>query len=103
MSESRTVTVSILDKEYQVSCQPDEVAALKQSASFLDEKMREIKAGANVLGLDRIAVMAALNIANDLLTQVQQTEQVVASQASEIKTLSGKLDQALARLRSGVQ
>ncbi len=43
MSEAETVTVSILDKEYQVSCQPDEVSALKQSASLLDQKMREMK------------------------------------------------------------
>lgn len=103
MSEVRTVTVSILDKDYQVSCGPEEVAALKKSASYLDEKMREIKSGATVLGLDRIAVMAALNIANDLLTQTQRTDEIITSQASEIESLSIKLDQALSRLRSGVQ
>ena len=103
MSQVSTVTVSILDKDYQVSCHPDEVAALKKSASYLDEKMREIKSGTTVLGLDRIAVMAALNIANDLLSQASQNDEVISSQASEIKSLSGKLDQALSRLRSGVQ
>ena len=65
--------------------------------------MREIKSGASVLGLDRIAVMAALNIANDLLSQSRRTEEIIASQATEIQSLSGKLDQALSRLRSGVQ
>ena len=79
------------------------MAALKKSASYLDEKMREIKSGTTVLGLDRIAVMAALNIANDLLSQASQNDEVISSQASEIKSLSGKLDQALSRLRSGVQ
>ena len=103
MSQVSTVTVSILDKDYQVNCHPDEVAALKKSASYLDEKMREIKSGGSVLGLDRIAVMAALNIANDLLSQALQNDQVISSQASEIRSLSGKLDQALSRLRSGVQ
>ena len=65
--------------------------------------MREVKTGGNVLGLDRIAVMAALNIANDYLTETRHTEDVVASQAGEIQNLSGKLDQALSRLRSGLR
>jgi cell division protein ZapA len=102
MSDVQTVTVSILDKDYQVSCKPDEVAALRKSAGYLDEKMREIKSGSSVLGLDRIAVMAALNIANDFLAQSQRTDDVIAGQAAEIKTLSAKLDKALDRLRSGV-
>ena len=103
MNDAQTVTVSILDKEYQVNCRADEVADLKQSASYLDEKMREIKSGSSVFGLERIAVMAALNIAHDLLMQSRKTDQVVDSQAAEIGSLTTKLDQALNRLRSGVQ
>lgn len=97
--QARTVKVTILDKEYQVSCAPDEVNALKESASYLDEKMREIKSNSSVLGLDRIAVMAALNIANDFLTQSRLTEDVVNNQAEQIRALSGKVDQALTRLK----
>ena len=100
MSDTQTVTVSIMDKDYQVSCAPDEVGALRQSAQYLDEKMREIKSSSNVFGLDRLAVMAALNIANDLLSQTQKTTDVVTSQRSEIQLLNGKLDQALTRLKS---
>jgi cell division protein ZapA len=100
MSNVQTVTVSILDKDYQVSCKPDEVSALQQSARYLDKKMREIKSGSSILGLDRIAVMAALNIANDYLSENQKTESLVASQAREIAFLTGKLDQALVRLKS---
>ena len=70
MADSKTVRVSILDKDYQVSCEADEVAALQRSASFLDQKMREMKENSNVIGLDRLAVMAALNLTNDLLAQV---------------------------------
>ena len=98
--ELSLVTVSILDKDYQVSCKPDEVSALQQSARYLDKKMREIKSGSSILGLDRIAVMAALNIANDYLSENQKTESLVASQAREIAFLTGKLDQALVRLKS---
>ncbi len=99
MSESQTVTVSILDKEYQISCAADEVDDLLQSARYVDEKMREIKSGSGVFGLDRLAVMAALNIANDYLGQTRKTDHVVASRNSELETLNGKIDQALNRLR----
>jgi cell division protein ZapA len=100
MSEAQTVTVSILDKDYQINCEPDEVAALRQSAQYLDDKMREIKSSSNVFGLDRLAVMAALNIANDLISQTQKTDRVVTSQEGEIQSLTGKLDQAINRLKT---
>ena len=99
MPDPQTVTVSILDKDYQVNCRPDEVAELQRSASYLDMKMREIKTGSSVLGLDRIAVMAALNIANDLLGETEKTTEVIEHQAIEIQSLSNKLDQALTRLK----
>ena len=68
MSEAATtVSVRILDKEYQVSCPPEEVDELTASAKHLDAQMRRIREGGVVVGLDRMAVMAALNIAHDLL------------------------------------
>ena len=100
MNNAQTVTVSILDKDYQVSCKPEKVAALQQSARYVDQKMREIKSGSAILGLDRIAVMAALNIANDYINENQKSENVIISQADEITNLTGKLDQALVRLKS---
>jgi len=100
MSESKTVTVSILDKSYQVSCKPDEVQALRQSADYLDGKMREVKTNAGVLGLDRIAVMAALNIANEYLTEASKGEDSIKTQNSDLERLSGKVDLALSHLKS---
>ena len=69
MTTDRTVRVSvrILEKEYQVACLPEERSELLDSAEFLNLKMREIRDGGNIIGLDRIAVMAALNLANELL------------------------------------
>ena len=96
MSDSETVTVSILEKNYQVNCGPDEVAALHRSAHLLDEKMREIKDASSVLGLDRIAVMAALNIANDQLTRRQEIENT----EQDFRHLDTKLTQALKRAQS---
>lgn len=102
MTDAQTVTVKILDKEYQVSCKLEEVDALKRSAAYLDEKMREVKTSSPILGLDRIAVMAALNIANDFLQENRRNETVVEAQADDLRNLGGKLDLALDRLRSGV-
>ena len=64
---SNTVTVSILDKEYQVACPEEQQADLLLSAKHLDEQMRSIRANGKVIGLERIAVMAALNISHELL------------------------------------
>lgn len=61
------VTVKILEKEYHVTCPAEERAALVDSAEYLNRKMREIRDSGKVIGLDRIAVMAALNIVNELL------------------------------------
>lgn len=109
MGEAKTVTVSILDKDYQVSCKESEVAALQRSASFLDQKMREMKDASNVFGLDRLAVMAALNLTNDLLTQSEKAEALgsqqseitdqLSSQNAEIARVTEKIDSALGRLR----
>ena len=68
MNEQETVTVTILDRPFQVACQKDERAALELSARFLDSRMREIRSGGKVIGVDRIAVMAALNIAHEMLS-----------------------------------
>lgn len=61
------VSVRILEKEYQVACPIEERTDLLDAAEYLNGKMREIRDTGSVLGLDRIAVMAALNLANELL------------------------------------
>jgi cell division protein ZapA len=61
------VSVRILEKEYQFSCAVEERAALLDSAEYLNSEMRKIRDSGKVIGLDRIAVMAALNMANELL------------------------------------
>jgi cell division protein ZapA len=61
------VSVRILEKEYQFSCAVEERAALLDSAEYLNSEMRKIRDSGKVVGLDRIAVMAALNMADELL------------------------------------
>jgi len=69
MSEDRIsrVSVRLLDREYQVACPADERSDLLDSAEYLDAKMREIRDSGKVVGLDRVAVISALNIANELI------------------------------------
>lgn len=64
----KTVTVTILDKEYRIACQPGEEEEVIASALHLDERMREIRQTGKIIGTERIAVMVALNMAHELLT-----------------------------------
>lgn len=72
---SSPVVVTILGKEYQVACPEEEKSALIASAQMLNEGMEKIRSTGKVVGLDRIAVMAALNIAHELIgLQGQKSE-----------------------------
>ena len=64
---SSPVSVSILGKEYQISCPEEEKAALISSAQLLHSNMEQIQSSGKIIGLDRIAVMAALNLAHELI------------------------------------
>jgi cell division protein ZapA len=98
VTPSNTVTVRILDKDYQVTCPPEQEAELRVSAKYLDKQMRGIRDSGKVIGLERIAVMAALNISYELL---QASDHAEASQAGgdPVKRLNRKLDDALHDLR----
>jgi cell division protein ZapA len=61
--------IEILGRNYKVACKDHERADLLEAVTFLDRRMREIREGGKVNGADRIAVMAALNIANELLRE----------------------------------
>ncbi len=91
------VSIRILEKEYHVSCPPEERAALLDSAEFLNRRMREIRDSGKVVGLDRIAVMAALNFANDLLQSRGRDESVEQNVAGRLRTLCERAETALAR------
>jgi cell division protein ZapA len=90
-----TVSVRILEKEYQVACPDDEVEALTASARFLDHQMSEIRDTGKVFGLDRIAVMAALNIANELLSDKGHVDAVTGEVQDKIQSLTDRISKAL--------
>lgn len=91
MSTPSTVRLRILDTDYQVACPPDDKDSLLAAARYLDEKMRAIRSGGNVIGVDRIAVMAGLNIAHELLQQSGRS----VGEDQELQRLSDKIASAL--------
>jgi cell division protein ZapA len=95
------VSVRILEKEYHVSCPLEERAALLDSAEYLNRKMREIRDSGKVVGLDRIAVMAALNIVNDLLQSRGRDEGVESDLTLRIKAMRERVESALTRGQQG--
>jgi cell division protein ZapA len=89
------VSVRILDKEYQVACPASERTDLLDSAEVLNAKMLEIRDSGRIVGLDRIAVMAALNMANDLL-HAQARDRVMEGDVSmRLKIISDRVDSVL--------
>lgn len=94
-----TVVVKILDREYQISCPPSEQDALLKSARYLDENMRKIKARGTIHGLEKISVMAALNITHELIQKNRQINESRHSNAQKIKYLEDKIDHALHKAR----
>jgi cell division protein ZapA len=93
------VTVRILDKDYQVACPEEEKDDLIASARYLDRKMREIRDSGRIIGTDRIAVMAALNISHELLQVSEGRQRLESSLTSRIRAIQERIDQALDRSR----
>jgi len=89
------VSVRILDKEYQVACPPNERTDLLDSAEILNSKMREIRDSGRIVGLDRIAVMAALNMANDLMHAQARDQELEGGISDRLKLISDRVDNAL--------
>lgn len=89
------VSVRILDKEYQVACRPEERTDLLDSAEILNSKMREIRDTGRVVGLDRIAVMAALNMANDLIHAQARDVELEGDVSNRLRIISDRVESVL--------
>lgn len=66
--EAPGMDVTILGRQFRVACTEDEKQELLKAVSYLDGKMREIRDGGKVIGVERIAIMAALNMAHELMS-----------------------------------
>ncbi len=85
------IHVTILGKEYQVACPEDEQDALIASARMVHQNMEKIRNTGKVVGVDRIAVMAALNIAHELLTLQQDESQDIKKVNEKISLLKERV------------
>ncbi len=100
---SVTLDVTVLGREYKVACREHERADLADAVAFLDRRMRDIRDTGKISGMERIAVMAALNIANELLRARREpaSEKTVtgfdeASAQRRIEAMQNAIDQVLA-------
>lgn len=95
MSGNSTLNVRILDQEFTVACPDGEREELEQSALYLDRKMRELAATSKIVQRDRIAVIAALNIAHELLQERGHRDRYVSGMNKRIRHLQERIDSVL--------
>ncbi len=95
MTDAQPINISILDKDYKVACPPGEQSALLESAKFLDSKMREVRDTGNIMGSERIAVITALNMANDLLRTSNVDKELGQELPPRLKDLESKISRVL--------
>ena len=93
------VSVRILEKEYHITCPHEERSDLLDSAEFLNLKMREIRDSGKVVGLDRIAVIAALNMANELLRFRNRDSNLDSDVGGRLRILRERVESALEKGR----
>ncbi len=98
MSETtKPASVTILDKEYLIACSEQERALLNDAASLLTEKMQEVKNSGKIIGSERIAVLAALNIAHEMLAYKRENESYTSGVDGVVRRLQNKIDDALTK------
>jgi len=93
--EMAQVSVRVLEKEYQFACPASERNDLLNAAEFLNAKMRQIRDSGKVVGLDRISVMAALNLANELLKTRSREELLDSNVGLRVKNMRERVESAL--------
>ena len=93
--DSARVSVRIMEKEYVVACPYEERAALLDSAEFLNSRMREIRDSGKVVGHDRIAVMVALNLANELMRLKNRDVKLESEVVGRVRSLRERVEGAL--------
>ena len=94
MKQQDSLTINILDKEYRVACPEEEKESLLASASVLNKRLRDIKNKGAVLGTERIAIMAALNLSHEMLSG-KAVVQEHTELNKRIDSLSDKIDSSI--------
>src|SRR5690349_18629002 len=93
----KTIEVQLLGRSYRVACADGEREALLQAVAYLDGKMNEIRKSGKVMGAERIAVMAALNVAHELLSVKLGAGFDLGEAKRRISAIESRLDAAIAK------
>jgi cell division protein ZapA len=91
-----TVSINLLDRDFKLKCPVEEIKKLEAAGAYLNTKMQDINKGATTPGFERVVVMAAINVAYELLNLRQEKEGQSESVDARIKALHDKIDEALA-------
>ena len=94
MTANAQVTVRILDRDYHVACPPDERESLLKAADLLSREMSDVRDSGRVVGMDRIAVMVALNLAHQFLQAESERDATVSESLARIQRLRLTLAEA---------
>ena len=94
--KANALDVMILDREFRVACPDDEKAELLEAVEYLDKKMREIRDAGKIASTERIAIMAALNIAHELLTTKLGGGFDMGDYKRRMQSMQATIDEALA-------
>jgi cell division protein ZapA len=94
-AEPARVSVRIMEKEYLVACPYEERSALLDAAEFLTARMREIRDSGKIVGHDRIAVMAALNLAHEFLKGKDRESKLDSGVGHRVRALRERVESAL--------
>jgi cell division protein ZapA len=95
--EQACVSVRIMEKEYVIACPYEERTALLDTAEFLNKRMREVRDSGKVVGLDRIAVMVALNLANELMRLKGHDAKLETEATGRVRALRERVEGAIER------
>ena len=93
--DSKALDIYIMGREYRLACEESEQEALIQASQYLDLKMREIREQGKVIGIERIAVMAALNMAFEMLNRPAGLPVDIDAAQRRIETMEARIDEAL--------
>lgn len=92
------IYVKILDKEFQVACPEGSETELSEAAAYLDQQMQTIRKGGKIVGVERIAIMAALNIAHEMLAEQRQNDEYIKHIDERVISLVEQLQDAISNI-----
>lgn len=96
MSQENIITIKVLGRPYQIKCSAKDAVDLQEAAHHVDDQMQQIRQSGHIASIDRMAVVAALNICNELLQLKKQKNQCIDAMNQRIIELQRRIEDALA-------